>query len=57
MNVEIKYISDSAVADKERLVLQVLRDDDIGNYAVFKTTFTDDGEVSSLVRQYLLVSR
>lgn len=50
MNVKIKAIRDSGSANEERLVLQVLRDDDIGYYVVFDTTFTKDGSVSNKVR-------
>lgn len=39
MNVEIKYIQDAGIPDKERLVLKVLKDDDIGYYAIFNTVF------------------
>ena len=50
MNVEIRYIADAGVASKERLVLRVLRADDIGSYVVFDTTFTSQGDVSNKVR-------
>lgn len=50
MNIKIRAIRNSGVADKERLVLQVLRDDDIGYYVVFDTTFTEDGKISNKVR-------
>jgi hypothetical protein len=50
MNVEIKYIADAGVEAKERLVLSVLREDDIGNYVVFDTTLTGQGQVSNRMR-------
>lgn len=50
MNVKIRTIRDNGIANKERLVLQVLRDDDIGYYIVFDTTFTGEGAVSNKVR-------
>ncbi len=50
MNIKIRGVSDSTTSDKERLVLEVLRDDDIGYYVVFDTTFTKDGNVSNKVR-------
>ena len=50
MNVKIKYIRNPGDLNKERLVLKVLRDDDIGYYLVLDTTSNDDGSISNLVR-------
>lgn len=50
MNVKIKYVRNPGELNKERLVLKVLRDDDIGYYLVLDTTFTSDGGISNLVR-------
>jgi len=50
MNVKIRATRDNGIRKKERLVLEVLRDDDIGYYVVFDTTFTGDGSVSNKVR-------
>ncbi len=50
MSVKIKAIRDSGIVGKERLVLQVLGDNDIGYYIVFDTTFFEDGRVSNKVR-------
>lgn len=50
MNVKIKYIKDSGDIKNERLVIQILKDDDIGYYLVFDTTFTKDGNISNTVR-------
>lgn len=50
MNVKIKYIRNPGDLKKERLVLKILRDDDIGYYLVLDTTFTSDGSISNLVR-------
>ena len=50
MNIEIKGIRDGGVTNKERLVLKVIADDDIGYYVVFDTTFTEDGKISNKVR-------
>ena len=50
MNLKILGIMDAGIANKERLVLKVLRNDDIGYYVVFDTTFLEDGNVSNKVR-------
>lgn len=50
MNLKIVGIKDAGIASKERLVLKVLRDDDIGYYVVFDTTFLGDGKVSNKVK-------
>jgi len=51
MNVEIKYIADAGVVNQERLVLSVLREDDIGRYAAFLSTFTTKNQISSKVKE------
>jgi hypothetical protein len=50
MTVEIRYIKDPGKLDDERLVLKVLKDCDIGMYLTFDSTYTEDGQVSNLVR-------
>lgn len=50
MNISIKYIKYHGDIKKERLVLNVLKDDDIGYYVALDTTFLPDGKVSNLVR-------
>lgn len=50
MKVEIRAIRESGVTNKERLVLKVMHDDDIGYYAVFNTALTEEGQVSNSVR-------
>ena len=50
MNVKIRAVRDAGDPDLERLVLNVFRPDDIGDYAVFDTTYTDDGRVSNKLR-------
>ncbi len=50
MNIEILGIRDPGVTNRERLVLKVLSDVDIGYYVVFDTTFTESGGVSNKVR-------
>jgi len=51
MNIGIEYIADPGVVGKERLVLKVIRDDDIGYYAVFDTKYTQDGKISNKVQR------
>lgn len=50
MNVKIKAIREKGVSAKERLVLQVLADCDIGEYAVFNAKAIGEANVSSNVR-------
>lgn len=49
MRVKIRSIADKGVNNKERLVLRVLTDTDVGNYAVFASGFYD-GQVTIEVR-------
>lgn len=39
MNVNIKYIKDAGIPDKERLILSIFKEDDIGYYIIFNTVF------------------
>jgi hypothetical protein len=50
MNVEIKAVRGISDIDNERIVLKVLKDDDIGYYIIFDTTFLEDGYVSNKVQ-------
>ena len=50
MNVEIREIKGHGDADEERLVLTVLREDDVGYYVVFDTTIAANGGVSNQPR-------
>ena len=50
MNVNIKYIKDAGIPEKERLILNVLKDSDIGYYLVFNTVFIDE-KVSTNVKK------
>jgi len=50
MNIQIKALRHSGDLKQERIVLKVLKDDDIGYYIVMDTTYTSDGNVSNLVR-------
>jgi len=50
MKVEIKSIKDPGVLEKERLVLKVLHDCDIGYFLVCDSTYTGDGQLSNLIR-------
>ena len=42
MSVKIINIKSVGIPDKERLVLKVLNDDDIGYYVIFKTSFIEE---------------
>lgn len=50
MNVK-SSIADPGVPEKERLVLNIEQDTDIGRYAVFFTHFTEAGKVSANVER------
>jgi hypothetical protein len=50
MTIEIKYVKDAGNIQKERLVLKVTSDDEIGNYVTFDTTYLDDGKISNEMR-------
>lgn len=41
MKIEIRYVSDKGALGKERLVLHVVADTDIGDYLVLQTGFND----------------
>lgn len=49
MNIAIKKVKDAGDPERERLLLQVQSDDDIGRYAVFATSSAEDGGVSNKV--------
>ncbi len=51
MNVDIKKIRDRGDIDRERLVLEVHADDDIGRYVVFVTDCAEDGGVSNRLKR------
>jgi len=50
MTVIIRNIIDAGVQDKERLVLKVEKEDDIGYYVVFNNAFTAENTVSTKVK-------
>lgn len=50
MDVVIRKIADNSIHDKERLILDVTADVDIGNFVVFDTSFSKDGKISNKVR-------
>jgi len=50
MKLKIKSIKDAGIVEKERLILKVLQEDDIGYYVVFKTTSFEDDSISNKVR-------
>lgn len=47
MKISIRSVADSNSHDKERIIFDVLQDDDIGNYILFDTTYTTDGKISN----------
>ena len=49
MKFKINGIEDAGNLEKERIVLKVLEDEDVGRYAIFKTTKVGDTLVSSRV--------
>jgi hypothetical protein len=50
MHVDIKHVSDKGNNKKERLVLNVLSDTNIGNYIIADTTYHNDDSVSNKLR-------
>ncbi len=50
MNIKIKYVKDAGNIKKERLVLEVKINDDIGNFIVADSTYLGDGNVSNKLR-------
>lgn len=50
MIIEVKYVKECGDLDKERIVLSVVKDGDVGRYAIFDTTYTKGGSVSNKVR-------
>lgn len=50
MTIIIRYIRDAGVLNKERLVLKVEKEDDVGYYMVFDTAFVDENKVSTNVK-------
>ncbi len=53
MSIEIRHVRDAGELSKERVVLRVTADDDIGRYILFDTTYYDDGTVSNAIRHSL----
>jgi hypothetical protein len=47
MRVNTKYIRDVGARDRERVVLEVTEQDDIGNYILARSRYTDDRAISS----------
>ena len=50
MDAFIKYALDKGTLPKERIVLKITRDTDIGQYVIFDTTFNEDGDTTNLLR-------
>jgi hypothetical protein len=51
MRIKVRGIREPGVPEKERLVLEVLQDDDVGHYAVFSTRLIEPDAVSFRVRR------
>ncbi len=50
MNIKIKYVKDAGNIKKERLVLEVTDNDNVGNYIIADSTYLGDGSVSNKLR-------
>ena len=50
MILEIKHVKDAGNIEKERIIMSVVKDGDVGRYAIFDTTFTKENHVSNKVR-------
>lgn len=50
MKIEIKHVKDAGNYSKERIILGVNAQDDIGRYILFDTTYYEDGSVSNEIR-------
>lgn len=49
MNLEIDKFMDAGLLDTERVILKVVSNDDLGQYALFKTKRTDEKSVDSMI--------
>ena len=52
MNIRIQTVADKGVLEKERLILRVLSDTDVGEYVLFRAGYRD-GSVTTGVRNTL----
>lgn len=52
MNIKISSISEAGVTGKERIVMKVLRDTDIGQYAVLRTGFRAPSPTTGVTDAY-----
>jgi hypothetical protein len=50
MDLEIKYVKDKGIINKERLVLNTISKTNVGFYLVLDTTFNEDDEPTNLLR-------
>jgi hypothetical protein len=53
MTIEIRNVMEAGNLPKERVILRVTGDDDIGRYILFDTTYYEDGTISNEVRHSL----
>ena len=49
MRLKLKSIADRGNHDKERIVMRVSADTDVGRYAIFRSSFTEAGEPTTTV--------
>ncbi len=50
MDIEIKYVKDAGDLRNERIILKALKEVQIGEYMISDTTYTEDGQISNLIR-------
>jgi len=50
MMLRIVKVKDAGVLKKERVILEVTRDTDVGRYLLCDTTFDEKGKISNLLR-------
>lgn len=50
MDLAIRTVKDKGDLDKERIVIEVKANVDIGTYIIFDTTYNDDDSISSKLR-------
>lgn len=53
MNIVIRKVADKGNYEKERLIMHVESDGDIGRYALLESTYVGEGEVSGKIRNTL----
>jgi hypothetical protein len=51
MNLKLKAIRDRGVLSNERVAINVLHDDDIGNYMICSVETTDDNQLTNIIKR------